>query len=43
MLNEGNFDGALLYFKNTLMLDPTFNKNIYIYMAISLKAQGKLK
>lgn len=42
-LNEGNFQQALLHFRTCLMLDGNFNKNVYIFMSISLKAQGNFK
>lgn len=43
LMNDNNFESALVYFRICLTLDPAYNKNIYIYMAICLKSQSKFE
>lgn len=43
LLNETKFDLALTYFSKALDLDPAYDRNIYIYMAVCAKALGKIK
>lgn len=38
LLNEGQFESALNYFRISLKLNPLKDKNVHIYMAICYKA-----
>ena len=38
LLNEGQFESALNYFRISLQLNPNKDKNVHIYMAICHKA-----
>lgn len=42
LLNEGNFELSLGYFKVCITFDTIANRNVYIYMAICYKALNKI-
>ena len=42
LLNEGHFESALNSFRMSLQLNPHQDRNVYIYMAICLKAMNNL-
>ena len=38
LLNEGQFEASIRYFRLSIAIDPTYDKNTFLYLAVCYKA-----